>query len=239
MPRPADGAPRAAVAVAVDVVVLSVDDDDVLRVVLSRPRTREPFRGEWALPGRRVRQDEDLETAARSVLAESADIAAPRHLEQVATFGEPERDPRGRVVSVSYLALLPRPTPLPGGAAWHPTGAVPPLGFDHDVIIASALDRLRAKLTYSTVAYGLLPDTFTLSDLQTVYESVRGSALDKRNFRRKVRALGMVEEALGQRRGPHRPARLYRFPARGLVLLDDVIGAQARRPDDAPKAAPS
>lgn len=227
-----DGSAAAAVAVAVDVVVLSVGPDYTLEVVLARPRTREPYRGEWALPGRRVRRDEDLETAARSVLAESAHVTAPRHLEQLATFGAPDRDPRGRVVSVSYLALLPHTTRLPDGASWHRAGAVPPLAFDHDAILASALERLRAKLTYSTVAYGLLPERFTLSDLQALYESVLGSPLDKRNFRRKVRSLGMVEEAAGERRGAHRPARLYRFPARGLVLLDDAIPAATRRPDD-------
>lgn len=218
-------AARGHVAVAVDVVVFSIDDQGVLQTVLAPPRLREPFRGEWALLGRRVRVEEDLGTAARAVLEEFAGITGPRHLEQLATFGAPDRDPRGRVVSVSYLALLPQPQALKGGATWFALGGVDELAFDHEAILASALGRLRAKLTYSTVAYGLLPPEFTLTDLQAVYESVLGRSLDKRNFRRKVRALGMVEEAAGERRGAHRPARLYRFSRTGLVLLDDVIPA--------------
>lgn len=219
------GAAPPTVIVAVDVVVLSIGERGDLEVVLARPRAREPYRGEWALPGRRVRHEEDLRTAAQRVLEEFAGIAAPRHLEQVATFGDPGRDPRGRVVSVSYLALLPSPQALPAGATWWPVGAVPALAFDHEEILRSALARLRAKLTYSTVAYGLLPEHFTLSELQETYECVLGRPLDKRNFRRKVLALGMVEGAAGERRGPHRPARLYRFAGSGLVLFDDVIPA--------------
>jgi 8-oxo-dGTP diphosphatase len=213
------------VAVAVDVVVFSIDPHGVLHAVLAPPRRRAPFRGDWALPGRRVRREEDLGTAARTVLEEFAGIRDPRHLEQVGTFGDPERDPRGRVVSVSYLALLPRPQALSAGACWFPLERVRDLAFDHATILDSALARLRAKLTYTTVAYGLLPDEFTLSDLQAVYESALGRPLDKRNFRRKLRSLGVVEEAAGQRRGAHRPARLYRFSRSGLVLLDDVIPA--------------
>jgi 8-oxo-dGTP diphosphatase len=105
------------------------------------------------------------------------------------------------------------------------------LAFDHEQILASALQRLRGKLSYSNVAYGLLPEDFTLSELQRIYEAVLGGQLDKRNFRKKVLAVSMVTEAPGQRRGPHRPAQLYRFSRRELTVLDDVappIGAGAR-----------
>jgi 8-oxo-dGTP diphosphatase len=210
-------------AVAVDVVVLTLDAEGTLRAVLAPPTAEEAHPGEWALPGRRVRADEDLETAARRVLVELAGLTEPRHLEQLATFGRPDRDPGGRVVSVSYLALQPRPLTLEGRARWWPLGDLPNLAFDHSEILVSALERLRARLGYSNVAYGLLPETFTLSELQAVYRSVLGRDIDKRNFRKKVLALGMVVEAEGMRRGSHRPAQLYRFAGDGLVLHDAMI----------------
>jgi 8-oxo-dGTP diphosphatase len=216
---PARPAPEAAnaIAVAVDLVVLTLDEAQPR--FLAVQREREPFAGACALPGARVRRDEDLDAAARRVLEEAA--GRVRHREQLATFGAAERDPRGRVVSVCYLALLPRPARA--GQTWLPALAPPPLAFDHEEILATAVDRLRAKLTYSNVAYGLLPDEFTLSELQAVYEAVLNHPLDKRNFRKKVLGVGLVTEAEGQRRGSHRPAQLYRFPRRELVLLDDVI----------------
>lgn len=210
-------------AVAIDVVVAGVDDDGALSVVLAPLPPNSPFAGAWALPGRRVRVAEDLETAARDVLVSFAGLAETRHLEQLATFGRPDRDPRGRVVSVSYLALTAGRPALAGAARWWKVDDHLPLAFDHDEILAAAVERLRARITYSNVAYGLLPDEFTLSDLQAVYESVLGREVDKRNFRKRVLALGMVVEAAGMRRGSHRPAQLYRFATHKLVLLDDVV----------------
>lgn len=210
-------------AVAIDVVVVSIAEDGSPAVVLAPLPDDTPAPGAWALPGRRVQVAEDLETAAHRVLAGFAGLTEPRHLEQLATFGRPDRDPRGRVVSVSYLALAPGTPLLAGEARWWPLAGHPPLAFDHDEIVATALDRLRARLTYSNVAYGLLPATFTLSELQAVYESLLGRAVDKRNFRKKVLALGMVEETAGMRRGSHRPAQLHRFTADELVLLDGVV----------------
>ena len=218
--------PAAAHRVAVDVVVIALreeGDGAGSPVFLGLRRPREPFRGDWALPGTLLRDDEDLKDAALRILADGPGLAHPRHLEQLATFGAPQRDPRGRVVSVSYLALVPRPAEVRSTAAWWPVNAAPPLAFDHAEIVGGALQRLRAKLSYSNVAYGLLPDTFTLSELQAVYESVLGRALDKRNFRKKVLALALVVESEGQRRGAHRPAQLYRFTDSALVVLDDVI----------------
>jgi 8-oxo-dGTP diphosphatase len=212
-------------AVAIDVVVASIDAVGALALVLAPLPEDSPFPGRWALPGRRVREAEDLEVAARDVLAVVTGLARPRHLEQLATFGRPDRDPRGRVVSVSYLALEPATPSVARGARWWPRAELPPLAFDHDDIVASAVERLQARLTYSNVAYGLLEDRFTLSELQAVYESVLGRPVDKRNFRKKVLGLGMVTEAEGMRRGSHRPAQLYRFAEPGLVLLDDVVVA--------------
>lgn len=218
--------PAAAHRVAVDVVAVALEDDGHdagTPVFLAVRRPRPPFAGNWALPGTLVRKDENLEEAVLRILAEGPGLARPRHLEQLATFGAPDRDPRGRVFSVSYLALVPRPTAVRATATWSPVIDPPPLAFDHAHILDSAIQRLRAKLSYSNVAYGLLPDTFTLSELQAVYEAVLLRQLDKRNFRKRVLALGLVTEAEGQRRGPHRPAQLYRFSDAALVVLDDVI----------------
>ena len=217
---PADDTP---LGIAVDVVLVATAPGHGAPLVLAVPRRREPFAGCWALPGGRPRADEDLEEAARRFLADAAGLDEPRHLEQLASFGAPERDPRGRVVSVSYLALSPEPVAPPGHSRWWPLDALPPLAFDHEDVVASALERLRGKLSYSTVAYGLLPDEFTLSELQDVYEVVLGRELDKRNFRKKVLSLGVLEEGHGMRRGSHRPAQLHRFRTGGLVLLDAVI----------------
>lgn len=209
-------------SVAVDVVVLTVGEDGALRCLLV-DRVHPPFAGSPALPGVTVAVREDLDDAASRALRDRAGLTQLRHVEQLATFGAPDRDPRGRVVSVSYLALLPEPPAAGPEAAWRSVRDLPPLAYDHDGILASARARLRSKLAYSNVAYGLLPDEFTLRELQAVYEAVGGHEIDKRNFRKKVLALGMLATAPGQRRGPHRPAQLYRFARPGLALLDDVI----------------
>lgn len=184
--------------------------------------------GWWRLPGDELGAGEDLEQAARRVLA-GVGVADPRHLEQLASFGAPDRVPSRRVVSVTYLSLLPDPSDPVAGSAWWPLDALPDLAWDHDTILTEALQRVRAKLSYSTIAYGLLPDEFTLSELQEVYEACLGTKLDKRNFRKKVRSLDLLEEVPGMRRGSHRPAQLYAFSSRGLVVLDDVIATGTDR----------
>jgi 8-oxo-dGTP diphosphatase len=175
---------------------------------------------------------EDLDTAARRELCEEAGIAAAHYLEQLYTFGAVDRDPRTRVISVAYYALLPgRESGLPlcepeagtdaTEADWWPVDDLPPLAFDHAEIVSVALSRLRAKLGYTSVAYALLPAEFTLTELQTVYEIILGRSLDKRNFRKKMLAAGILEATPNQRReGAHRPAQLYRFTRREPVFLD-------------------
>lgn len=218
--------PGSGLAVAVDVVALSLRPagEGLEPVFLARRREREPFRGDWSLPGGILREREDLEDAVRRALSNAMPLEHVRHLEQLATFGEPERDPRGRVLSVSHLALLPEPREAADGAAWLVVADAPALAFDHAAILGTAVERLRGKLSYSNVAYGLLGERFTLSELQAVYEGVLGRELDKRNFRKKVLAVGLIEETDGVRRGPHRPAQLYRFRHDRLVLLEDAIG---------------
>lgn len=223
---------RVVTPVAIDVVVLSLperDDDGrpgPLRVLATR-REQADGRVRWTLPGGRLGVTEPLEEAVERMLAGAAPIAGPslepRHLEQLATFGGVDRDPRGRVVSVSYLGLLPAPVAVGTDARWLAAEDHPPLAYDHDQIVAAAVARLRSKLRYSNVAYGLLPDAFTLSELQEVYEAVLGRELDKRNFRRTVHSAGLVTAIDDVRRGPHRPARLFRFAAEELVVLDEPV----------------
>ncbi|TCC19615.1 NUDIX hydrolase [Kribbella speibonae] len=179
---------------ATDLVILTVRDGR-LQVLLIR-RGIPPYQGRWALPGGFVRPDEDLETTARRELAEETGLSAERiHLEQVATYGAPDRDPRGRVVSVAYLALVPDlPAPVAGSdaasASWVDATDVLDdsgrLAFDHHRILADAVERARAKLEYSPLATAFCPPEFTISELRGVYEAVWGLPLDPRNFHRKV-----------------------------------------------------
>jgi 8-oxo-dGTP diphosphatase len=216
---------RPGMQVTVDIVIFALRDWE-LQVLLIR-RGIPPFEGRWALPGGFVLNDESLEAAARRELEEEAGVRDV-YLEQLYTFGEPDRDPRGRVVTVAYYALLTTDAaPLvagtdAGAARWMPARAHPPLPFDHEQILAYALGRLINKLEYTTVGFKLLPRKFTLSQLQRVYEAVLGRPLDKRNFRRKMALLAVLkplEEWVQD--GPSRPARLYRFSAKDFERLRD------------------
>lgn len=210
-------------ALAVDVVIFAVAGDD-LAVLLVR-RRNEPYRGRWAIPGGFVEPDESLDDAAGRELREETGVADV-YLEQLYTFGEPGRDPRGRVVSVAYFALLREPRAVAGAddaddARWFPLGALPPLAFDHAAILDYARVRLRYKIEYTNVVYSLLPDTFTLTELQRVYEIILGRPLDKRNFRKKIGSLDLVAPTGDERReGAHRPARLYRFRSREPIIVE-------------------
>ena len=208
-------------AVAVDVAVFTVLDH-ALQALLVRVR-RGVFAGRWALPGGRVRADETLEGAARRLLAAETGVRGI-YLEQLYTFGSPERDPHGRVVSVAYFALIRH-----GGrfgarcaedAAWQPVRHLPPLAYDHRTVVRAALTRLRAKLAYTNLVYTLLPSSFTLGELQEMYEALLGRRLDRRNFRKKILSLGLLVRAGGVRRGPHRPAALYAFRRRRPMMIE-------------------
>lgn len=190
-----------------------------------------PFEGHWALPGGFVRMEEELDDAARRELSEETGVAGAHYLEQLFTFGGIGRDPRTRVISVAYYALLPATdSALPENqpkagtdareAQWFPVDALPALAFDHAAILETALSRLRAKLGYSSVAFALLPEEFTLTELQTIYEVILGRMLDKRNFRKKMLSLDILEATPRQKReGAHRPAQLFRFTRREPVLF--------------------
>ena len=207
--------PRA--ALTVDCVVFGLDEGE-LKVLLIE-RGLEPFKGRWALPGGFVRVDETVDEAARRELEEEAGLRNV-FLEQLYTFGALDRDPRERVVSVAYYALVKlaefqtKAATDAADARWFPISTVPKLAFDHAEILEAALARLKGKVRYQPIGFELLPPKFTLSQLQHVYEAVLETALDKRNFRKKVLGLGLLV-ALKETRmtGRHRPAQLFRFDA--------------------------
>ena len=201
-------------SVTVDVILFTYAEEH-LQVLLIR-RCNKPFAGAWALPGGFVDIDESLETAAARELFEETGVR-DIHLEQLATFGAPDRDPRGRVISVAYIALagsnIMRATRAgddASAAAWFDVYNLPRLAFDHDRILDAAVQRLRYKLENTAQGLHLLPEVFTLTELQKVYETVLEKALDKRNFRRKFLSLGILEDTGQVRYGDYRPAKLYR-----------------------------
>ena len=202
-------------ALTVDCVVFGLEVGE-LRVMLIR-RQLPPFQHCWALPGGFVQMDETLEEAARRELAEETGITKA-YLEQLYTFGAVERDPRGRVVSVAYYALTNlsdhevNAASDAEAAAWFGVHDLPNLAFDHATIIEMAIERLRAKLRYAPIGFELLPRKFTLTELQRLYETVLDRALDKRNFRKKILSLGLLQDTGElEQEVAHRAARLFRF----------------------------
>src|SRR3989454_10326892 len=205
--------PRA--ALTVDCVVFGLDESE-LKVLLIE-RALEPFKGKWALPGGFVRVDETLDEAARRELEEEAGLKNV-FLEQLYTFGTVDRDPRERVVSVAYYALVKladfstKAATDAADARWFPISKVPRLAFDHAEILATALTRLKGKVRYQPIGFELLPPKFTLSQLQHLYEAVLETEIDKRNFRKKVLSFSLLAPLKETfQAGRHRPAQLFRF----------------------------
>jgi 8-oxo-dGTP diphosphatase len=209
-----------AFAVTVDLVLFTIRKDELCALTIRRGAP--PYRGRWALPGGFVHEDEDLAAAARRELVEETGLHDRHgHLEQLATYGAPRRDPRKRVVSVAYLALAAElPEPAAGSdaaeARWQPVAQLLSgarrLAFDHDEILGDGLERARAKLEYSPLATAFCPHEFTVAELRHVYEVVWGVELDPRNFHRKVTSSEGFLVPTGKRttRNGGRPAQLYR-----------------------------
>ena len=212
---------------AVSTVIFALRPDDDGRLVLSLPlvrRTREPFEGRWALPGGTAEAEESLAATAARKLAETTGLA-PAYLEQLYCFGDLDRSPSGRVVSIVYWALVrgdeAEQATVGDNVAWFPADELPELAFDHNRIVDYALWRLRTKLEYSRIAHAFLGPTFTLAELRQVHEIVLQRPLDPANFRRQIEASHAVvptgEHVVG---GRHRPPRLYRYDS-SVDLVDN------------------
>ncbi len=202
------------IAVTVDLIVLTVRDQQLCALVW--PRGAEPYAGRWALAGGFIRLEEDLSAAAARVLADRAGLAgAPVHLEQLQTYGYPDRDPRQRVVSVAYLGIAPDlPAPTQAQMSWRPyfslTAAA--MAFDHARILRDGVERARAKLEYTPLGAAFCADEFTVAELRRVYEIVWGRSLDPRNFHRKVTGAErfLLPTGVSTARDGGRPAMLFR-----------------------------
>lgn len=208
----------------VDAVVFQLIND-VLSVLLIQ-RQNEPFKGTWALPGGYNAEGETTSNAMARILEAKGGVKQTdlKLVEQLYTFDTVARDPRGHAVSVTYMGLginvEPRVTGDTQNPQFFPIDSLPELAYDHADIIGYAHERLSAKLTYTNAIFALLPELFTLSQLQSAYEAVFGRELDKRNFRKKFLSLDLIHETSEQRReGAHRPARLYTFNKQSLESL--------------------
>jgi 8-oxo-dGTP diphosphatase len=201
--------------IASDIVIFTIQGEQLKALLIKMKKA--PYQNMWAAPGGLVRGSESVEDAARRILLDKTGVKNV-YLEQLYTFGDVDRDPFGRVVSVAYFALIPyaglslKTTAEYGGVAWFPVENLPKLAYDHSKIVRTAVQRLRSKLEYSNIIYHLMPKEFTLSELQQIYEIILGRSLDKRNFRKKLLSLQIVKKLRKKRKGDaHRPAELYCF----------------------------
>jgi len=209
-------------SVTVDIIIFTIKEND-LKVLLVK-RGVEPFKNKWAIPGGFIKLDEGLKEAAKRELEEETGLTAD-YLEQLYSFGDVKRDPRGRVITVSYFALIqtdkklkPRTDAI--DARWFSMYDLPELGFDHEKILNYALKRLKWKFEYTTAAFSVLPKKFSLTQLQKIYEIVFNKKFDKRNFRKKILSLDIIEPTKDRLEGvSYRPAQLYSFKGK----IGDII----------------
>ncbi|OHA06377.1 MAG: hypothetical protein A2934_00680 [Candidatus Sungbacteria bacterium RIFCSPLOWO2_01_FULL_47_10] len=209
--------------VTVDIVIFTIEEAKLKTLLIKRKF--DPFKNIWALPGGFVRSKEDIYAAALRELSEESGISGV-YLEQLYTFGSPKRDPRGRVITIAYFALASRQklrirsASDAKDAGLFSVDDLPRLAFDHKEILEKALERLGNKIQYTNVLWSLLPEYFTLGDIQRVYEIIWGKKADKRNFRKKLLSLGLLKPIGKLRKGlRRRPARLYQFKTKKYVEL--------------------
>lgn len=199
-------------AVATDIAIFTIRDGSLMLLLIQRRDP--PFAGDWALPGGFLMMDEDLDACARRELREETGVDA-EFLEPFGNFSAPDRDPRERVISVAYLALIraDKLNPIAGSDAasvrWFEAAKLPSLAFDHAQIVADAMAALRTRVSEPGMLLNLMPDRFTLSQMQQAYEIICGAPVDKRNFRARILESGLVSETDEMERGAHRPARLF------------------------------
>lgn len=212
--------------IATDVVIFTIKDG-VLSVLLIEMK-KDPFKGAWAVPGGLVQPQESVDEAASRHLQKKTGVKDV-YLEQLYTFGKVNRDPFGRVVSVAYFALINyqglriSTTKEYGNIKWFPVNKLPKLAYDHQEIINQSIERLQAKLEYTNIVYSLLPKEFTLSELQNTYEIILNKNLDKRNFRKKIKALKIIKKTGRMQKGsPNRPAELYSFIKRSPQIVQII-----------------
>lgn len=209
--------------VAVDLVIFTIIEKK-LNVLLVKIKYG-PFEGKWAVPGGKVKIDETLDYTANRELREETGMKNV-YLEQLYSFGELKRDPRARTISVAYFALVDsgrvklKTTEKYYDIKWSPIENMGHLAYDHSEIVGYALERLRYKLEYTNAVYSLLPERFTLTGLQKVYEIVLGRELDKRNFRKKMLATNLIKETGKETSVPHRPPKLYSFRVRKPMIME-------------------
>lgn len=214
--------------VTVDPVIFGAESTrgtcDLRVLLIERADPAQPFHGAWALPGGFVDPKESLDAAAARELEEETGMKGA-FLEQLYTFGAPDRDPRGRVITVAYIALVDRSACLlragsdAARAAWFDLSELPALAFDHRAIIDTGLTRLRNKVRYAPIGFNLLPEKFTMAQLHALYEAVLDRAIDLPNFRRSVVRLGLLREAGEETNVSHRPAKLFRFDEKSYQRL--------------------
>jgi 8-oxo-dGTP diphosphatase len=220
--------PIASLQATADIALITFEDSELKAVCIER--RREPLSGSLALPGGFIWHDETSLQAAKRVLAVKAGVSSDIYIEQLYTFDDPQRDSRGRIMSITYLALVPRQqlqivtSPETEKPTLYPVKHHPALSFDHERILKYGLNRLRSKLLYTNIAYSLLSPRFTFAELQRLYETVLGHSLDKRNFRKKYLSLGLIKpsnETVAS--GRHRPAQLFYFVDHHLIELSEPM----------------
>ncbi len=224
-PAAAEAFEAAAIArpkVAVDTVLFAVDAQGLKCYLLQLGRG--PNAGKWAFAGGLVRVGETLDGAARRALRDASGLT-DTYLEQLFSFGDPSRDPTAHVVSVAYMALIDNPGRVGAASSkysagrWFAAGDLPELAYDHSLMADYAVARLRAKLEYTNIACALLPSCFTFAELEEVYAAALERPLDRRNFRRRIMAMDLLQRMPEQRRGAHRPAALYAFKHRSVRAI--------------------
>jgi 8-oxo-dGTP diphosphatase len=217
------------IKVAVDAIVFGYSKNDGVSVLLIK-RKYEPFKNCWAIPGGFVLENESLEDAVKRELQEETGVEV-NYLEQLYSFGEPDRDPRQRVISVAYFALVKsalfqelKATTDAEEAQWYPISKLPALAFDHKQILRIAIERIRAKIRYQPIGFELLDKKFSFADLEKLYSTLLDKTIDRRNFTKKILSLGLLEDTgeLATNSGAGRPSKIFKFnKKRYQQLLND------------------